>query len=355
MQRSLKCLCEMVKPKKQQKSFDIRKHGNAPARISCPASEEAGVFSSILSSRGKKSRDFFTEDSKLYITPREAELLRKGASLDREVKKWDSLSCRVVREFKRYRPSTATILLEEFERRSQLLQESVSSASENFLGNFTLLRLWNASIVGAIIFGMITMTFVYRYLGQGASADLTPGADQQIVQQVSLSAPKVLGAETIKADDISAQTIQSSKDEEQQQLERDILAIVKGYPIESMAPYIAEQDRIVAAFIVAIARQESTWGLHQPVLDGKVCDNLWGYRGVRERMGTGGHTCFDSQQDAVATVAKRIQYLVEEEGLDTPKKMVNVWKCGGDCEATGGQAAADRWVVNVNEIFAKLK
>jgi len=141
---------------------------------------------------------------------------------------------------------------------------------------------------------------------------------------------------------------------DQAALEKEIYSMVKGHPIEKMVPYIAKQDRAVAAFFVAIAKKESNWGERVPVLEGKDCYNYVGYRGQRDRMGTGGHTCFDSPQDAVDTVAKRIKTLVKENERDTAAKMV-VWKCGSNCEVTGGQAAANKWIKDVDSILQKFK
>ena len=135
-------------------------------------------------------------------------------------------------------------------------------------------------------------------------------------------------------------------------LEKEILAMVKGYPIETMVPEIVKQDKIVAAFMIAIAKKESSWGVHVPVYQGQDCFNYWGWRG-KNPVGTGGHTCFDSPKDAVDTVAARIAILIDEYGRNTPAKMV-VWKCGRDCEATGGQAAANKWIADVNLYFKKL-
>ena len=56
---------------------------------------------------------------------------------------------------------------------------------------------------------------------------------------------------------------------------------------------------------------------------------------------------------AVDTVAKRLQILVDDYGKDTPSKMV-IWKCGGSCAATGGQAAANKWISDVNIYFKQL-
>jgi hypothetical protein len=109
---------------------------------------------------------------------------------------------------------------------------------------------------------------------------------------------------------------------------------------------------MVAALIVAIGMKESTWGLHVPVLNGQDCYNYWGYRGIRDKMGTGGHTCFDSPKDAVDTVAKRIEFLVSNEKLNTPAKMV-VWKCGYDC-SWDSQKAVNKWISDVDLYFKKL-
>lgn len=311
---------------------------------------------SVLFSRGRKSISFFTEDSKLYITPREQAMLRRGLAVDRKIRKWDSLSSRIVDDFAKHRPREESSLMKALDRRYEMMGEMLAETSRTFLGQFSLVRLWNMSIVGSILLGMMMMTFVYRYLGQGAAAnqvDPVVTASQQAMQQ-NPAAGKVLGDETKKDDqEFAQQVMEIERINDKLSLEREIGAMVKGYPIEKMVPYIAQQDRTVAAFIVAIARKESGWGKHVPVLNGQDCYNYFGYRGQRKLMGTGGHTCFNSPQDAVNTVAKRIKTLVEEQGRDTPEKMV-LWKCGSDCESTGGQAAADKWISDVDTIFRKI-
>jgi hypothetical protein len=197
---------------------------------------------------------------------------------------------------------------------------------------------------------------VYRYLGQGASAQLKPMANagqEQIVQQIASEGPRVLGVEDEKSKDFVADAMENKKELDDAEFENRVREMVKGYPIEDMVPYIVKKDRIVASFIIAIARKESAWGEHVPTLNGQDCYNYWGYRGQRKLMGTGGHTCFNSRKDAVDTVAKRIKTLAMENGKNTPEKMV-LWKCGSSCEATGGQAAANKWVSDVNIYFKKL-
>jgi hypothetical protein len=135
----------------------------------------------ILYSRGKKIQTFFTEDSKLYITPKEAQLIRNGIKLERRTGQWDNLHSRVVCDFIQYRPNQASYLLKLLEEKVGLLQKQTQETSESLLGQFSLVRLWNLSIVGSILFGMVTMTFMYKYLGQGAAA---AGEFQQPVAQM---------------------------------------------------------------------------------------------------------------------------------------------------------------------------
>lgn len=135
-------------------------------------------------------------------------------------------------------------------------------------------------------------------------------------------------------------------------LQEEIYEMVKGYPIEQMVPYIVEWDPKVAAFLVSIAKKESAWGKRVPVLNGEDCYNYWGYRGIRDRMGTGGHTCFDSPKDAVDTVGKRIYELVIKQNLDTPDKMI-VWKCGSSC-AGHSNYGVQKWISDVNLYFQKI-
>lgn len=134
--------------------------------------------------------------------------------------------------------------------------------------------------------------------------------------------------------------------------EKEINDLVQGYPIEKMTRYIVKQDPKVAAFLVAIAKKESAWGERKPVLDGEDCYNYWGFRLKSDRMGSGGHTCFDSPEEAVAIVGSRLNHLVNEEKIDTPKEMV-IWKCGYACD--GPEAVgSEKWIKDVDYYYRKL-
>ncbi len=124
--------------------------------------------------------------------------------------------------------------------------------------------------------------------------------------------------------------------------------MLQGYPMEAMAPYIAQQDPQVAAFLVAIAKKESAWGKRAPKLNGEDCFNYWGFRQKRERMGSGGHTCFDSPREAVAVVSDRIEDLIKKK-YDTPQEMV-VWKCGYTCQGHSNTSVA-KWIQDVDYYY----
>lgn len=128
--------------------------------------------------------------------------------------------------------------------------------------------------------------------------------------------------------------------------------MVKGYPMEKMVTQIARKDEILAAYLVGIAKKESNWGRRVPVLEGEDCYNYWGYRGVRERMGSAGHTCFESPTDAVETVSKRLSYFIQEKGLENPEDLI-VWKCGSNCDGHS-QESVEKWITDVGYYYEQV-
>lgn len=143
-----------------------------------------------------------------------------------------------------------------------------------------------------------------------------------------------------------------TKKNDHDSLKNNISNILTGTPMENMIEPISQQDKVVAAFLVGIALKESQFGKHSPKLHGQDCFNYWGYRGKRVRMGTGGHTCFNSPEDAVNTVAKRIKTLAITQHRNTPSKMT-IWKCGNSC-ATHSPASVSKWISDVSIYFNKI-
>ena len=119
---------------------------------------------------------------------------------------------------------------------------------------------------------------------------------------------------------------------------------------EEMASHIARKDKKTAAFLVAIAKKESNWGIYSPEKNGKSCYNYWGYRGP-ENPTSSGYSCFSSPRHAVNVVGKRIKNLVAQK-VDTPREMV-MWKCGDACTRSGARGEA-KWVRDVGFYYKKV-
>jgi hypothetical protein len=139
-------------------------------------------------------------------------------------------------------------------------------------------------------------------------------------------------------------------DEKHADFTSEILTYVKGKPMEDMAPYIAKQPRIVAAFIVGIAMKESKFGTYSPHLDGRDCHNYWGFKGGGTTTSSG-YTCFDTPEESIRVVGKRISKLVDG-GRTNPAEMV-IWKCGASC-SWDDPANVRSWIADVGVNFYKL-
>lgn len=298
---------------------------------------------------------FFTRDSKLYFTGEELVRIKKGESVFHLARRFDSLISRQFEKTQIYSIGKDDLIYLSVRRRYGSFKTYLSDLFRGSTQGLSLVRMWNLSIVGAVIFGMFTMTVIYRYLGQSVSAKIQDNQDN--VQMFQVAQP----ADGRDFDDINDQIDTEfithlledyNKERERHGLEEEIGDLVKGYPIEKMVPEISKKDRKVAAFLIAIAKKESNWGKRVPILKGRDCYNYWGYRGIRKDMGTGGHTCFSSPKDAVDTVAKRIEFLISNEKLNTPEKM-KVWKCGYDC-SWDNKKAVQKWVDDVSIYFKKL-
>lgn len=148
---------------------------------------------------------------------------------------------------------------------------------------------------------------------------------------------------------------QKKREIQEEAVAKDLKELLKGHPMENMADLIAKEDGEVIAFIIAIGKKESNWGKRSPSKNGQDCYNYWGFKTSGSRGQALGHACFGSQKEAVDKIAKRIEKLVKVNKRNTPEKMV-VWKCGSDCSATGGQAAANKWISDIrlyrDKVFA---
>jgi len=134
------------------------------------------------------------------------------------------------------------------------------------------------------------------------------------------------------------------------QFVQKIYEIVGDAPIKEMVPFISKRNERVAAFLVGIAKKESSLGEHSPSKDGHTCYNYWGYKGSAGNGNVLGYACFASAEEAVETVGNRIETLIGKDH-NTPAKMVNTWKCGTDCSRDPG---ASGWVATVAMYFEKI-
>lgn len=336
--------------------------------------------SAFLFSRGRKTTRFFTEDSRRYSTPRESYARQKGFFSERRLL-FDAAQRRFI-EPKRTVGMSLRMNWWYVCRKTSHFGSVVTSIPDNISFRVPTLKMWNFSLVGALLFGMISMTMIYRSLGQSASAEEKSLADMPQRQELATTMPIVdeamewsWGSEglNINADadegktSTEAPALPVESFEEQKSpvsfsgkytiKPDDVFGVaakdmVEGYPIEQMLPYILEQDKKVAAYLIAIAKKESNWGKRVPVYNGRDCYNYWGYRGIRKTMGTGGHTCFETRKDAVETVAKRLDALVNQKKLDTPAKLI-VWKCGFSC-AGHSDYSVKKWISDVDLYWDKL-
>lgn len=315
--------------------------------------------SHTLFSKGRVVSRFYTEESGLYITPKEKKALDSGGKIRERTQYWDGVTSRVVDNYRKIQPSSASKLYWRYRKAKNNLEGiklEMADQTKNFFGRMSIVQLWNTSIVASMIVGMFFSTMVYRYLGQSAAAvesiDSSHTVYESSVNGYSERRDVSEQWSDEKEEEYINTVMKQLENEDKKQFEKEVRKMVKGYPIEDMVPYILEQDRTVAAFLIGIAKKESNWGKRHPVLDGQDCYNYWGFRQKREKMGSGGHTCFDGPKDAVETVASRIDWLVNQKGLDTPEEMI-IWKCGNSC-AGHSPYSVRKWISDVDLYFSKL-
>lgn len=314
----------------------------------------------LLSQKFGKVHKFTTRDSKLYLTQEELLRIRHSGKLNFATGRLDSA---ILRREK----NAGYIFSQKKEDRLYLeIKERYSGVRAYFkdlLSGYThgvsMVKVWNLSLVSSLIFGMFLMTMIYRYLGPGAQAKMQEAKDKAEMEQIvqKEEAQKVLGESVAKAEvDKKAQAEDDAKQaitDKQKRFEAKIRDLVGDHPIAQMAPYIAKEDPLVAAFFIAIARKESSWGDHVPVNNGKDCYNYVGFRLKTEEMGSAGHSCFSSPKEGFERTAKRIKNLIYDEKMTTAEKMVSPWKCGYRPDLDNKEAV-QKWVSDVDSILKQV-
>lgn len=242
-------------------------------------------------------------------------------------------------------------------RKAELYFRRFRRIMSRFIPNIAPHKMLYGYLTAGVVFGIVSMGFIEHFFGPGVFAR-SDDAGQVAGATTVMAEPETAPASTEAAEtdmpydsgsDIFLEYFNETADEQYREAAR---AMVKGYPIEEMLPYIFEQDRLTAAFLIGIAKKESNWGKRVPVLNDQDCFNYWGYRGIRRMMGTGGHTCFNSRKDAVETVAKRLNTLINSQQLNTPEKMI-IWKCGFSCNGHSRESVK-KWISDVDMYFKQL-
>lgn len=204
--------------------------------------------------------------------------------------------------------------------------------------------------LGIKIFAVFAIVFTIQNIDTTA---ITAG--EAIAQEVYVATPCTVQNGIYKSDtQISGlqsycQTSVINFDPELEMRTQQYSELLAGHPMETMAPILATKDPAVAAFVIGIGKIESNWGKRSPWKSGIDCYNYWGYKTSGTRGQALGHACFGSPQEAVDTIATRLDYFVNEQGRDTASKLL-VWKCGRSC-ATHDPVGVARWV-NVVERYA---
>lgn len=148
---------------------------------------------------------------------------------------------------------------------------------------------------------------------------------------------------------IQTENYAHEKSELPTQFEIKTAQMVSGHPIERMIPFIAKQDKDVAAYMIAIAKKESNWGKYSPQKNGKGCFNYWGYRSAYNQTDSG-YSCFKNPRQAVSVVGKRIQELLDQD-INTSNEMV-IWKCGHECYRHDPYSV-NKWIKDVDWYYQK--
>ncbi len=362
---------------------------------------------------GQRTDFFVTEDSRKYISLKQR--YKKDNRYDYIDSRgyFDSVHLRYIKTY-----SASELQYNGIVSEFRNARDIATSFREALRLDLSPIRMWQVSIAGAVLFGMISMSMIYNNLGQSAFAsesgkviesgekieivteenvdeikieekivnvdekaqldieeEISPVVEvevniekQEIVDEVKneeeikevVSVDSVQKSETKEIVEKEIKSIDSvvEKDDDiileakEYSLEDSAYEMVEGFPIEKMLPHILKQDPEVAKYLIAMAKQESAWGKRVPVLEGQDCYNYWGFRSQRKLMGSGGHTCFNSRQDAVETVGRRIHELIYEYDRTTAERLI-VWKCGSSCDGHS-QEGVDRWIRVVDTYYSKL-
>jgi hypothetical protein len=146
----------------------------------------------------------------------------------------------------------------------------------------------------------------------------------------------------------------AKENKEKEALQKELEILLVGYPMEKTIPFLLEQDQIVIAFLVGIAKKESDWGKRVPLdKNGNDCYNYWGYRAPGSLgVQSSGYGCFSGPEEAISVVGERIHKLAIDYKRKTPREMI-IWKCGSTCDGHTEESVS-KWIQDVNIYYTKV-
>jgi hypothetical protein len=214
------------------------------------------------------------------------------------------------------------------------------------------------NIIAIIILVLCMRLFFYSFFDQNARAEnikINDTISSEVIDPMNKIDKGIINPEENSAEknkyceEKDTNKNLSKKEAEHKIHEEKLSRMIGGYPMEKMIPFLAERDEKTAAFLVAIAKKESSWGEHTPSKNGRDCFNYWGYKGNYNLAM--GYSCFDSPEHAIKVVGDKIDELIAKK-IDTPGKMV-VWKCGSSC-AGHSPESVQSWIGTVDTYLRKL-
>jgi hypothetical protein len=244
------------------------------------------------------------------------------------------------------------------ENKSKAAKSAVNWKKKSVLSLFMLgNRKVYACLTAVAILTFSASFFFQSQFGQGAVADLEKLSETQskIASAMDNNANEEQDGQSnslqLADEEVIVNLLGKVEEKQHSKFQEEILRYIKGKPMEPMAPYIAKQPRIVAAFIVGIAMKESKFGVYAPRnSDGRDCLNYWGYRGP-ENTTASGYSCFNSPEQAIQVIGKKINKLVAG-GISNPSEMIS-WKCGSSCAGHGAENVR-KWISDVGINFYKI-
>jgi hypothetical protein len=318
------------------------------------SSSQPNQFSGVLKKRGSALDISFPNRNAASVLPLRQERVLSRPSMISGKRILDGVRREKRAFLLQLKERSPSDVLWRFVRKYELYSRRIKRMIIRCVPSIAPHKMLYGSLIGGIAFGMVSMAFMEHFFGPGVFARSQESEQTAVNSQVagvSTSEENVNIEQTYDSgSDIFLEYFNETADAEYKE---NVKKLVAGYPIAEMLSYIFEQDRITAAFLIGIAKKESNWGKRVPVLNNQDCFNYWGYRGVRRMMGSGGHTCFNSRKDAVETVAKRLNTLINSEKLNTPEKMI-IWKCGFSC-AGHSRESVKKWISDVDNVFSNIE